>query len=198
MATSNSWHTTGTQVPRAKWTAVGAGNAGMAGKRAVDVALSIAGLAVAMPLLAVGAAAVRLESRGDVLSRTMCWGRGARSFQRLRLRTSDESGRMTRAGRVLSRLGIDGLPQLVNVLRGEMSMVGPTPVLAGERGEASVRHLRQFEVQPGLTGMWALGCCVEQGNGGYFSPDAYYRSNWSAWLDLAIMARALGAVVAGE
>lgn len=196
MATSNSLHEAGMQLAEAKWTAAGAGSAGMAGKRAFDVALSIAGLTVGMPLLALGAAAVRLESRGGLLVRTTCWGRGARAFERLRLRTSDDAGRTTRAGRVLCRLGIDGLPQLVNVLRSEMSMVGPAPVPAGERSAASVRHLRRFAVQPGIAGAWALGCCRENAEGEYFSPDAYYRSHWSAWLDLAIVARALGAVAA--
>jgi len=192
MATSNSWHRAGTRVSGANWAAVGAESAGIAGKRAFDVALSIAGLVVGLPVLALCAAAVSLESRGPVMSRTKCWGRGARSFARLRLRTCDDAGRMTRTGRVLRRLGIDGLPQLVNVLRGEMSIVGPAPVPAGDRDEASVRHLRRFEVQPGMTGMWGLGSCLENAPMGYFSPEGYYRSNWSAWLDLAIVARALG------
>jgi len=198
MATSNWWHRTETQFAPRAWTRGAEKNATLAGKRAFDVALSVTGLCLGMPLMAVGAAAVCLESGGSVLTRTRCWGREGRIFERLRLRTTDRLGRMTWAGRVLCRLGIDGLPQLVNVLRGEMSIVGAAPVPAGGCDETAVRHLRRFESLPGITGLWALGSCLgDVPVREYFAPDEFYRMNWSPWLDLAMVARTLGAVASG-
>jgi lipopolysaccharide/colanic/teichoic acid biosynthesis glycosyltransferase len=167
-------------------------------KRVFDVVLSVTGLVLGLPLLALGAGAVQLQSRGAVFCRTRCWGCGGRGFELLRLRTADAAGRTTYAGCVLRRLGLDGLPQLVNVLRGEMSIVGSTPVPAGDRDEASVKHLRRFSVAPGMTGLWALGECEEAARGAFFSPDERYGSDWSVWLDIAIVARTLGAVAGGQ
>lgn len=198
MATLNLLHKTGTQFAPGEQSKGAAENADLAGKRVFDVALSAAGLFLGMPILVLGAAAVRLESPGPVLTRTRCWGRGGRIFEHLRLRTTDGAGRRTWVGRVLCRLGLDGLPQLVNVLRGEMSIVGPAPVPSGACDESAVRHLRRFESLPGITGLWALGSCLEDVPGKeYIAPDAVYRRNWSPWLDMAIVARTLGAVAAG-
>ncbi|HTX75777.1 MAG TPA: sugar transferase [Terracidiphilus sp.] len=197
MATSNSWYGADTQLAPEGWASGGARNTVLRAKRGFDIALSVTGLVLGLPVLALGAGAIQLQSRGPVLSRTRCWGRRARAFELLRLRTSDAEGRMTFAGRVLRRLGLDGLPQLVNVLRGEMSIVGPTPVPSGELDEASVRHLRRFDVTPGMTGLWALGECDEASPRAFFSPDESYRSHWSVWLDLSIVARALGAIAGG-
>ncbi|HWE84652.1 MAG TPA: sugar transferase [Terracidiphilus sp.] len=197
MATSNSWYRVNAHLAPEDWASGATRQAAPPAKRALDVALSVTGLVLGLPLLALGAGAVQLQSRGTVLCRTRCRGLGGRGFELLQLRTVDAAGRTTYAGRVLRRLGLDGLPQLVNVLRGEMSIVGPTPVPAGDRDQASVKHLRRFNMAPGMTGLWALGACREAAPGEYFSPDERYRSNWSVWLDLAIVARTLGRVAGG-
>lgn len=198
MATSNSWQRVGAHLASAGRASGSARGAVLPAKRAFDVALSVTGLVLGLPLLALGAGAVQLQSRGAVFCRTRCWGCGARGFELLRLRTANAAGRTTVAGRVLRRLGLDGLPQLVNVLRGEMSIVGPTPVPAGDGDEASVRHLRRLSATPGMTGLWALGVCEEAAPGAFFSPEESYGSNWSVWLDIAIVARTLGAVTGGQ
>lgn len=197
MATSNSWRRVDAHLAPEEWASGGAGSATLPGKRAFDIALSVAGLVLGLPLLALGAGAIQLQSRGPVFRRTRCWGRGARAFELLRLRTSNAAGQATYAGGVMRRLGLEGLPQLVNVLRGEMSIVGPTPVPCGEVDESSVRHLRRFTMTPGITGLWALSRC-ESAPGAFFSPDESYCSHWSVWRDMAIVARSLGAVGGGE
>lgn len=188
MATSHTW-----QRPEAptEWTRGFERSTAQPGKRGFDIVLSITGLVLGLPVMALCAAGVQLQSSGAVFCRTRCWGRGARAFDLMGLRTSDAAGRMTCAGRVMQWLGLDRLPRLVNVIRGEMSIVGPAPVPAGERDEASVRHLRRFELTPGMTGLRALGAFPGSTPGAYFSPDAAYRSHWSVWLDLTIVARTL-------
>jgi exopolysaccharide production protein ExoY len=92
---------------------------------------------------------------------------------------------------------VDRLPQLINVLRGEMSIVGPAPVAAGDCDESRVRHLRRFETEPGMTGLSELRNFGEPLPGSYISTDEIYRSSWSPLLDIAIVARSLYAVVGG-
>lgn len=198
MATSDSWQRTDTQLSPAQWKDESTRIAELKGKRAFDLVFSVIGLVLWFPVIALGSAAVWLESRGSVFSRTTCWGRGTHEFERLCLRTTDGEGRMTRIGRILDRLGIDELPQFFNVLRGEMSIVGPAPIPPEGRAGASVRHLRRFEVQPGMTGMWTLGAGSDAELGSYFSPDQAYRSSRSLWLDLAMVARKLSAIVEGR
>lgn len=198
MATSDSWQRADAKLSPAEWEDESTRSIELGGKRAFDLVLSVTGLVLGFPVMAVGAAVVRVESRGPVFSRTRCWGRGARAFERLCLRTTDAEGQPTRAGRVLHRLGIDGLPQLVNVLRAEMSIVGPSPVPADGGAGDSVKHLRRFRVRPGMTGTWALGAWRGATPGRYFSPDEAYRSSRSLWLDLAMVARKLAAIAGGR
>ncbi len=203
MATSNSWQRARAILSSAEGTG-GAARcqvrtvADLPGKRAFDIALSVTGLALGLPFMALGTAAVRLESSGPFFERTKCWGKGARVFARLRLRTTDSEGRMTQSGRILSRLGVNQMPQLVNVLRGEMSIVGPSLVLAGECDGATLRNLRRFDAAPGVTGLCKVPASLGPVPGSYVSPDEIYRSNRSVWLDLAIVARTLCAVLAGR
>lgn len=197
MATSGSWQRADAQLNGAAWDVDSTRTLELKGKRAFDLVLSVTGLVLGSPFMALGAAAVWIESRGCVFSRVRCWGRGARSFERLCLRTSDAEGRMTRAGRAIHRVGIDGLPQLVNVLRGEMSIVGPAAIAAEGLAENNIKHLRRFEMRPGMTGMWPLGGCRDVA-GQYFSPDEAYGSSRSHWLDLTMVARKVWAVVEGR
>ena len=161
------------------------------------------GLAVASPALAVAAIAIKLEDRGPVLYRQERVGKDGTSFELLKLRTMvvgaetrgagfavDEGDpRITRAGRILRRLSMDELPQLGNVLRGDMSLIGPRPTLAYQVEQYSPRQRRRLEVKPGLTG-WA------QIHGRASLPwderielDVWYVEHRSPLLDLRILLR---------
>jgi lipopolysaccharide/colanic/teichoic acid biosynthesis glycosyltransferase len=136
--------------------------------RAADVALAGTALAVTSPVLVAVAVAIKLEDGGPVLFRQERVGRGGVSFELLKLRTmtvgaehhgagfavNDGDPRITRVGRLLRRLSLDELPQLWNVLRGEMSMIGPRPTLAYQVEQYTPRQRRRLDVKPGLTG-WA-------------------------------------------
>ena len=136
--------------------------------RAADVALAGAGLVVASPLLALSAVAIALEDGRPVLYRQERVGRNGEPFELLKLRTmvvgAETQGagfavdrgdaRITRVGRILRKLSLDELPQLWNVLRGDMSLVGPRPTLAYQVERYTPRQRRRLDVKPGLTG-WA-------------------------------------------
>ncbi len=183
----------------------------MIAKRALDVAGASVGLLVSAPFLAAAAAAVKLEDRGPVLYRQRRVGRDGGEFDLLKLRTMvvgaerlgagyavDEGDpRITRAGRLLRRLSIDELPQLWNVVRGEMSLVGPRPTLAYQVERYTDRQRRRLEVLPGITG-WA------QIHGRASLPwderielDVWYVEHRSFWLDLRILARTPFALFTG-
>jgi lipopolysaccharide/colanic/teichoic acid biosynthesis glycosyltransferase len=171
--------------------------------RGVDLAAAALGLTVAAPVLAAAAVAIKLEDRGPVLYRQTRVGRDGREFALVKLRTMvvgaermgagyavDEGDpRITRVGGVLRRLSLDELPQLWNVLRGDMSLVGPRPTLAYQVAQYTPRQRRRLSVRPGLTG-WA------QVHGRAALPwderielDVWYVEHRSAWLDLKILLR---------
>ena len=104
--------------------------------------------------------------------------------------------RITRIGRFLRKTSLDELPQLVNVLRGEMALVGPRPLPAYHQRELplSVQRLRH-EVHPDMTGLWQVSGRSDAGNEGMIQLDPYYVRNWSVWLDLVILLRTFRAVV---
>ena len=136
--------------------------------RAVDTVLAGVGLVVSSPFLAASAAAIKLDDRGPVLYRQERVGQDGRPFELLKLRTMEVGAetrgagyavnrgdaRITRVGRVLRALSLDELPQLWNVVRGEMSLIGPRPTLAYQVERYTDRQRRRLEVKPGLTG-WA-------------------------------------------
>ena len=136
--------------------------------RAADVALASAGLVVSAPVLAAAALAIKLEDRGPVLYRQRRVGLGGEEFELLKLRTmvvgaerqgagyavNEGDPRITRVGHVLRRLSLDELPQLWNVVRGDMSVIGPRPTLRYQVEEYTERQRRRLDVKPGLTG-WA-------------------------------------------
>jgi lipopolysaccharide/colanic/teichoic acid biosynthesis glycosyltransferase len=107
-------------------------------------------------------------------------------------------GQATRLGAILRLYGLDELPQLVNVVRGEMSIVGPRPVMAPDCSREEPRRFRRFEINPGMTGLWAM-CETDWAYlRPYISPDEMYRKCWSVRLDLAIVMRSLGAALAAK
>jgi lipopolysaccharide/colanic/teichoic acid biosynthesis glycosyltransferase len=136
--------------------------------RALDVVIAGAGLVVASPVLALGALAVKLEDRGPVLYRQTRVGKDGVDFELLKLRTmvvgaetmgaglavNEGDSRITAVGRVLRRLSLDELPQLWNVVRGDMSVIGPRPTLRYQVERYDARQRRRLEVKPGITG-WA-------------------------------------------
>ena len=171
--------------------------------RAVDAAGAAAGLVLASPVLAAAAVAIKLEDGGPILYRQRRVGRHGGEFELLKLRTmtvgAEQTGagyavdaddpRITRVGRVLRRLSLDELPQLWNVLRGEMSLIGPRPTLAYQVERYTPRQRRRLEVKPGLTG-WA------QVHGRAALPweerielDVWYVEHRSPWIDLQILLR---------
>jgi lipopolysaccharide/colanic/teichoic acid biosynthesis glycosyltransferase len=178
-------------------------------KRAIDIAGGAVGVALAAPILALAALAIKLEDGGPVLFRQTRLGRDAQPFEILKLRTmtvdaeklrSDgvvEAGdsRITRIGRLLRRTAVDELPQLWHVLRGDMSLVGPRPVPVPHLERYDERQRRRLEVRPGLTG-WA------QVHGRASLPwperielDVWYVEHQSLALDARILARTLGVLL---
>ena len=179
--------------------------------RALDVAGASLGLALASPALAAAALAIKLDDGGPVFYRQRRVGRDGREFELLKLRTmivgAEQQGagwavnrgdpRITRVGRALRRLSLDELPQLWNVVRGEMSLIGPRPTLAYQVESYSARQRRRLEVRPGVTG-WA------QIHGRATLPweerielDLWYVENRSPWIDLKILLKTPRALLGG-
>jgi lipopolysaccharide/colanic/teichoic acid biosynthesis glycosyltransferase len=105
--------------------------------------------------------------------------------------------RITRLGRILRKYSIDELPQFFNVLRGDMSIVGPRPPLASEVKEYKLSNLRRLDVTPGITGLWQVQARQDPSFDSYISLDVAYIENWSLWLDIKIILRTIGVVLAG-
>lgn len=186
-------------------------------KRLMDIFLSLALLVPAIPVMALAAVCIKLESRGPVIFLQMRTGLGGAEFEMLKLRTMSDDAerdgpqwaqridpRITRVGRVLRLLRIDELPQLINVLKGEMSFIGPRPerpvfnaTLEKEIPLYNLRHL----VRPGITGwaqvMYPYGASVEDARE-KLQYDLYYIKNYSVLLDIGIVFKTLRVVVLGK
>jgi lipopolysaccharide/colanic/teichoic acid biosynthesis glycosyltransferase len=179
--------------------------------RAADVAIAGAALLAASPVLGLAALAIKLEDGGPVLYRQTRVGRDGADFELLKLRTmvvgaermgaglsvNEGDPRITRVGRLLRRLSLDELPQLWNVVRGEMSVIGPRPTLRYQVEQYDERQRHRLDVKPGITG-WA------QINGRATLPwaerielDVWYVEHRSPRLDLKILARTPGALFRG-
>jgi lipopolysaccharide/colanic/teichoic acid biosynthesis glycosyltransferase len=181
-------------------------------RRTVDILVSALALALAAPLLCAAALAVRLETRGPAFYRQRRAGRDGAQFELLKLRTmvdgaehigaglaiNADDPRVTRVGSLLRRSSLDELPNLVNVLRGEMSLIGPRPTLPVQVEQYSERQRGRLAVKPGITG-WA------QVNGRASLPwserielDLYYIEHRSLGLDLRIAWRTVAMVLGGQ
>lgn len=176
-------------------------------KRALDLAVAGPALVVSLPVLAVSSAAVRLTMGSPVLFRQTRPGLHGEPFEMLKLRTmllpqqvgtDDDAARMTRLGAFLRSSSIDELPSLVNILKGELSLVGPRPLLMDYLPLYSPEQARRHEVKPGLTG-WAQ---VNGRNASTweerFAHDLYYVEHASLLLDLRIIARTVKSVFARD
>ncbi len=195
---------------------------GLVAKRALDVAVAGAGLLLCAPLFALCALAIRLDSRGPVFFGQERVGLNRRRFRVWKFRTmvadaearqaglearNEADGpvfkitadpRVTRVGRWLRRSSIDELPQLWNVLRSEMSLVGPRPLPLRDVERIDVRwHRRRFSVKPGITCLWQVESRAPRFDE-WIALDMQYIDNWSLGLDLKILARTIPAVLSGQ
>jgi exopolysaccharide biosynthesis polyprenyl glycosylphosphotransferase len=191
-------------------------------KRTLDVALSVVGLAALSPLFLVTALAVRLDSPGPVLFRQKRVGADGKTFVCLMFRSMHERAeqrqreiealneadgpvfkirddpRVTRVGRFLRRWSIDELPQLVNVLKGEMSLVGPRPLPVRDFLRMEEAHRGRLGAVPGMTGYWQTSGRSDLSFEEMVRLDLYYIENWSLSFDLKIILKTLGAVLRRE
>ena len=192
-------------------------------KRAVDIAGASLLLAFGAPLLALIALAVKLDSRGSVLFRQVRVGQDGRHFRVMKFRSMfdgahaqraalaaenatdglfkmSEDPRVTRVGRLLRRTSFDELPQLWNVLRGEMSLVGPRPLVVDEDRLVQGYHRRRLHLKPGLTGPWqVLGSPdVRVGVAEMATIDYLYAAHWSLWTDVQVILRTIVHVLSAK
>ena len=191
-------------------------------KRAVDLTLGSAALAASAPVLAAIAIAVKLNSAGPVFYRQRRVGKDGREFDMLKFRSmcdgaenlvevlraqNEASGplfkirrdpRITAVGRFLRRFSLDELPQLLNVVRGDMSLVGPRPPLPSEVTEYEEWQLGRLQARPGMTGLWQVSGRSEVPFNDMIRLDLHYVRNWSFGLDLEIMLRTIPAVLANR
>jgi len=193
------------------------------GKAFIDRTLAVLALILLIPVLALIALAVRLDSPGAAVFRQVRVGQGCRRFTMYKFRTMHagaeqlqddlaalnihEGGtlfkipadpRITRVGAFLRRFSLDELPQLVNIARGEMSLVGPRPPVPAEVRLYPPDAFRRFIVRPGLTGLWQVGGRSKLDEAESARLDMHYVEHWSPWLDARIVARTVGVVLSGE
>jgi exopolysaccharide biosynthesis polyprenyl glycosylphosphotransferase len=188
-------------------------------KRTFDLTLSIAGLIVLSPVLLVIALAVKLSSSGPAIYRSVRPGMAGRPFYCFKFRTmrkhaeqiqadlesqNEKSGaifkirddpRLTPVGRILRRFSLDELPQLVNVVRGEMSLVGPRPLPMRDFDRLEEWHKKRYLVLPGITGLWQVSGRSELDFDDLVRLDFLYLERWSIFLDLRILLRTIPAVL---
>jgi lipopolysaccharide/colanic/teichoic acid biosynthesis glycosyltransferase len=185
-------------------------------KRAVDILVAAVGLVVLTPLLLLVALLIRLDSPGPVIFRQRRVGRGGTQFDMYKFRTMQADAeavlealqehnqggdqliripndpRVTRVGRLLRGIGLDELPQLVNVLKGEMSLIGPRPQTANEVALYTDHQRRRLEVLPGISGLWQVTSRHDPSFDEWVRLDLEYIDRWSLLLDGRIALKTLG------
>jgi exopolysaccharide biosynthesis polyprenyl glycosylphosphotransferase len=191
-------------------------------KRGIDVVFSLLVLILFVPLMGLIALAIKFDSPGPVLFRQDRVGKGVRPFtvykfrsmkigaeeQKEFLRDLNEAAgpifkikddpRVTRVGRWLRRFSLDELPQFYNVLRGDMSIIGPRPPLAEEVAEYQPWHMRRLETAPGITGLWQVSGRSELPFDEMALLDIYYIEQWSPGLDVKILLRTIPTILFGD
>jgi exopolysaccharide biosynthesis polyprenyl glycosylphosphotransferase len=187
-------------------------------KRVFDLVVSTLVVLVGLPLWLLIAAAIKLDSRGPVFYRDRRVGLGEREFEMIKFRTmlsgadrlqdkletrNEASGplfkirddpRVTRVGAVLRRFSLDEVPQVLNVLRGEMSLVGPRPLPIRDYDKLQPWHRKRYLVLPGITGLWQISGRSELTFDDLVRLDFYYLENWSIWMDITILLKTIPAV----
>jgi exopolysaccharide biosynthesis polyprenyl glycosylphosphotransferase len=186
-------------------------------KRAFDLAVTLSLLPVALPLMAILAVVIRLSSPGPAIYRHERIGLCGREFTLLKFRTmrdepepedqqtaqrfrkvSPSDPRITSVGRFLRRFSLDELPQLVNVLKGDMSLVGPRPLVRNELQMLNGVQLKRFSVPPGMTGLWQVSGRNSLTDARRVSLDVEYVDRWSLWMDMKILVKTIPAVLSGK
>jgi lipopolysaccharide/colanic/teichoic acid biosynthesis glycosyltransferase len=190
-------------------------------KRGIDVVLGLALLLAVLPLLAVIAVAVSAETGAPVLFRCQRLGRDGRPFTMYKFRTMApgseraletvrarnvaqgmvkiaDDPRVTPLGRLLRRFSLDELPQLLNVVRGEMSLVGPRPHELGEVSLEDQVHLQRLRMRPGLTGLWQIRARTDPSLAIRVHYDLEYIARWSLLTDFAIALKTIPVVLRGQ
>ena len=191
-------------------------------KRLSDVCFSLAALIVASPIMLLFAAAIKIESRGPVLFTQKRVGKEGKIFNLYKFRSMVEQAesmfeqvvaekggdimrfkakddpRITRIGKIIRKLSIDELPQLLNVLIGDMSLVGPRPPVPIEVDKYSAWHKKRLRIRPGITGLWQVSGRSELPFEDMVRLDVYYIENWSLWMDFRIVLRTVPAVLFGS
>jgi exopolysaccharide biosynthesis polyprenyl glycosylphosphotransferase len=194
---------------------------GMALKRMLDIVASSVALVLLMPVLAAIAIAVHADTAGPIFYASERIGKKGRVFRCIKFRTMvpdaerrrtevlhmnerdavlfkiTNDPRITRTGSILRKYSLDELPQLFNVLRGDMSLVGPRPPIASEVKRYELNHLRRLDVVPGITGLWQVQARQDPSFDSYISLDRAYIESWSLWLDIKILVRTIGVVISG-
>ena len=214
------------RAPAARRLATASPSASGVTKRLLDVVGALVLGVVFSPLIVVIVFLMRRRGGGSVIYKHRRVGRGGQMFACLKFRTmvpdADQvlrellendpelhaewvrdhklrhDPRVTRLGRFLRRTSLDELPQLVNVLRGEMSLVGPRPHPVDDYERYNIEHLRRLDVKPGLTGLWQVTARRDPSFDTNMALDLEYIENWSLWLDLKIALRTLPAVLRAE
>ena len=191
-------------------------------KYTFDRLASLLGLTILAPLLLAIAVAIRLDSPGPAIYRARRIGEGGQVFDMYKFRTMRQGAdeiladvigpdnlrrgifkipddpRVTRIGRHLRRTSLDELPQLLNILRGEMSLVGPRPEQPFIAADFLAWQQKRTEIRPGLTGWWQINGRSDRPLNQHTDFDIYYLENYSFWLDLRILGRTIGAVFRGR
>lgn len=191
-------------------------------KRVLDLVVATIGLLLSWPVILLIAVAIKLDSRGPVLFEQERVGQHGERFRIYKFRTMRQGAedelrdllehneadgaifkmrndpRITRVGRFLRQTSLDEVPQFINVLRGEMSLVGPRPPLPSEVEQYQPWHRRRLRVPPGITGLWQVSGRSELTFDEMVLLDLYYIEHWSPWLDVAILLRTVPKVVARE
>ncbi len=188
-------------------------------KRMIDVFFTLLAFIILIPLMGVIALLIKLDSSGPAIFRQQRVGRNGRCFTAYKFRTmrvgaeqevekfkhlNEADGplfkirndpRLTRMGKFLRRMSMDELPQFWNVLKGDMSLVGPRPPIPAEVAMYEDWHRKRLQVMPGLTGLWQVSGRSELTFDEMVMLDIYYIENWSPWLDLWIMVRTIPSVL---
>src|SRR5215831_10266972 len=188
-------------------------------KRTFDVVVSLLTIVIGLPLWIVIAVLIKATSRGPVLYADPRVGLGEREFRMMKFRTmvadadrqqqqleraNEATGalfkmrrdpRVTSVGRLLRRLSLDEVPNVINVLRGDMSLVGPRPLPVRDYERLEGWHRRRYNVLPGITGLWQIGGRSDLTFDDLVRLDFYYLENWSIWLDISILFRTPAAVL---
>lgn len=190
-------------------------------KKALDQILASVLLVGTAPVLLLAMAAIRLTSRGEALFVQPRIGHHCEEFSMYKLRTMSagaeeqeellaeardgtffkltDDSRITRLGRFLRRTSLDELPQLLNVVKGDMSLVGPRPILRSDfRSFPRNEQMRRFSVKPGMTGLWQVSGRSLTSDEERLRLDLEYVDQWSLWMDLKILFKTFGTVVSGR